>query len=64
MWLGYQRLVFRLKCWMLREDGQDLVEYALLIALIGAFLTASTSSLAYVLITGISNLATLFTATV
>jgi Flp pilus assembly pilin Flp len=49
---------------MLREDGQDIVEYALLIALIGALVTASSGTLAYVLTTGISNLATRFTATV
>jgi Flp pilus assembly pilin Flp len=63
MWPGYHRLVFRLQCWILREDGQDIVEYALLIALIAAFVTASTQSMAYLLTTTISNLATRFTGT-
>jgi Flp pilus assembly pilin Flp len=47
---------------MLQEDGQDIVEYALLIALIGVFVTASTRSMAVLLTTTISNLATLFSA--
>jgi Flp pilus assembly pilin Flp len=50
--------------WMSREDGQDIVEYALLCAMLGAFLTASSQSLAYLLTTTISNLATRFTANV
>jgi Flp pilus assembly pilin Flp len=46
---------------MLREDGQDLVEYALVIALIGVSSTAAMKPLAVVLTTELSNLATAFT---
>jgi pilus assembly protein Flp/PilA len=41
---------------MMREEGQDLVEYALLMALVAATATASTSGLAIVLTTAMTNL--------
>ncbi len=40
----YQRLIFKLQCLMRREGGQDLVEYALFLALIVAFVVASVRS--------------------
>jgi Flp pilus assembly pilin Flp len=41
----YQRLIFKLQCLMRREDGQDIFEYALIIALIVAFAVASMGAL-------------------
>ena len=40
----YQRLIFKLYCLMRREDGQDMFEYALLLALIVAFVVASVGT--------------------
>ena len=40
------KLIFRLKCLMMLEDGQDLVEYALVVALIALGATASMKTLA------------------
>jgi Flp pilus assembly pilin Flp len=57
---GYLRLVFRLRWLRKREDGQDIVEYAFLIALIAAVATAASQSLAVVLTTELSNIATKF----
>ena len=61
MWTGCWHHVNRWRCLMLREDGQDLVEYALVIALIGVSSTAAMKPLAVVLTTELSNLATAFT---
>ena len=47
-----------------REEGQDLVEYALVLALIAGIITASNRALANVVSTVFSNLTTLFSATV
>jgi Flp pilus assembly pilin Flp len=41
----YQRLIFKLQCLIRREGGQDMVEYALLLALIVAFLVASVGAM-------------------
>jgi Flp pilus assembly pilin Flp len=49
---------------MARENGQDLVEYALVLALIAGIITASNRALANVVSTVFSNLTTLFSATV
>jgi Flp pilus assembly pilin Flp len=54
------KCVFRLKCLVTREEGQDLVEYALVIALIAVFLVASTHSFAILLTTTLDNLASAF----
>jgi hypothetical protein len=43
---------------MALQGGQDLVEYVLLIALLGASALAITKSLAIVLTTALSNIAT------
>ena len=40
------QFVFRLRCLMTLEDGQDLVEYALVVALIALVATACMKSLA------------------
>lgn len=64
MWPGYQRLVFRLQCWMSRVDGQDIVEYALVISVIALLITVSNRQVANVISTVFSNLATQFSATV
>ena len=64
MWPGYQRLVFRLQCWMSQVDGQDIVEYALVISLIALLITVSNRAVANVVSTAFSNLATQFSATV
>ncbi len=57
MWSSYSTLSFGLQYLLARENGQDLVEYALLIALIGLFATASSRSLAIVLTTSLANIA-------
>jgi Flp pilus assembly pilin Flp len=61
---GYQRLVFRLQCWILRENGQDLVEYALVLGVVAGVITASNHAVANTISTVFSNLATQFSATV
>lgn len=40
------KLVVRLRCLMILEDGQDLVEYALVVALIALGATATMKTLA------------------
>jgi Flp pilus assembly pilin Flp len=47
---------------MALQGGQDLVEYVLLIALISMSVVAATKSLAVVLTTALSNIATTLTA--
>ena len=64
MWPGYQRLVFRLQCWMSQVDGQDLVEYALVLGVIAGVITASNRAVANIVSAAFSNLATQFSATV
>lgn len=63
MWPGFQRLVFRLQCRMSQVDGQDIYEYALVIALMALVITASNRALANTISTIFSNLATQFSAT-
>ncbi len=62
MLLGFRRLVHELRCMMALQGGQDLVEYVLLIALISMSVVAATKSLAVVLTTALSNIATTLTA--
>ena len=64
MWPGFYRLVFRPQCWMSQVDGQDIVEYALVISLIALLITVSNRAVANVISTAFSNLATQFSATV
>jgi Flp pilus assembly pilin Flp len=54
MWSGCMKLIFGLQRLMAREDGQDLVEYALVICMIGIAATASSSQF-YNLITTVFN---------
>jgi len=61
MWPGLPKLVFRLQCLVAREDGQDLVEYALVIALIATGATAGMHGFANLVLTVIINLNTEFT---
>jgi pilus assembly protein Flp/PilA len=42
----YQRLILKLQCLRRREEGQDLVEYALILALIALGATVSMKALA------------------
>lgn len=57
MRLGFWRLFHGLRCMMTLQGGQDLVEYVLLIALLGMSVVAVTKSLAIVLTTALSNIA-------
>jgi Flp pilus assembly pilin Flp len=60
MWPGTLECVFRLNRLVACEEGQDLVEYGFVIALIGLFLVASTHSFAILLTTALNNLASAF----
>jgi len=51
----YRRLILYLQCLMWREDGQDLVEYALILALIVLGATTSMKSLATAISTEFGN---------
>jgi Flp pilus assembly pilin Flp len=64
MWPGYLKLVLKLQSLGTQQSGQDLVEYALLMAFLTAALTASTKSLAIVITTEFTNIATYFTSVV
>jgi pilus assembly protein Flp/PilA len=64
MWLGHWRHVFKWQCLLAREDGQDMVEYALVIALIAVSSTAAMKPMAVLLTTVLSHIATTFTSAV
>jgi Flp pilus assembly pilin Flp len=51
MWGGYLGFFFGIRCLTKREDGQDLFEYALILAVLAAGVTASSQSMAVVLTT-------------
>jgi pilus assembly protein Flp/PilA len=53
-----QKLIDRLKALMRLEDGQDLVEYALIIALMATGATAGMKGLALVLFNAMTDLST------
>jgi len=57
MRLGFWRIVCVLRCMITRQDGQDLIEYVLLIALLGVSVVATTKSLANVLSTELTYIA-------
>jgi pilus assembly protein Flp/PilA len=46
MRLVVNELIYKLQCLICREDGQDLVEYALVVALIAFAATAGMKTLA------------------
>ena len=54
----------KVKCLVLREEGQDLVEYALVVALIAVGATAGMQSLASNINTAFSNIGTSVTSLV
>jgi Flp pilus assembly pilin Flp len=56
MWSGYLRLISGLKTLMKREDGQDLVEYTLILALIGAGAVAVVKSFGIMIATSFANI--------
>jgi pilus assembly protein Flp/PilA len=56
MYIKFQNL-------MTREDGQDLVEYALVVSLIALGATAAMSSLGGAITTAFSNITAKFSAT-
>ena len=58
---GLLRLFSGLRCLMTRGDGQDLVEYGLVIGMLALTLTASSQTFAVVITTTFNNLATGFT---
>jgi Flp pilus assembly pilin Flp len=62
MWPVTLGCVFRLKRLVTRDEGQGLVEYALVIALIALFVVASTRSFAILLTTVLANIASAFTS--
>ncbi len=53
-----QQLIVNLRCTMMQEQGQDLVEYALVVALIALAATAGMNSLASAVNTGFTNIGT------
>jgi pilus assembly protein Flp/PilA len=55
---NFNNLVFRLKTLINREEGQDLVEYALVVALIAFGSTAGMSSLAQGIDTAFNQIST------
>jgi len=64
MWLGRRHYFRNLQRLMTGEDGQDLVEYALLIAMLVVTATASSGPMAIVITTELSNIAAAFTGAV
>jgi Flp pilus assembly pilin Flp len=60
MWSGLWRHVNRLQCLLVREEGQDLVEYGLLIMMLVVTATAASKPMAIVLTTTLSSIATAF----
>lgn len=64
MWPGFSKLVYSLQCLVAREDGQDLVEYALLVGLIASGVTASLRPFAQLLLNTLVNINTQFLNTV
>ena len=52
---GYLKLVYRLKCLMTQEVGQDLVEYALVVAFISLAVITSVKGVATAVNTVFSN---------
>jgi pilus assembly protein Flp/PilA len=61
---GLKQLPANLRMLMLREEGQDLIEYALVVALIAFAATAGMSTLAGGINTAFGNIASTLTSTV
>ena len=62
MWPKFFKTISRLKCILEGEDGQDLVEYALLLTLLVMFVTASIRPLATLMSNAFSNIVAKFTS--
>jgi pilus assembly protein Flp/PilA len=60
MQLGLLNLILKLRSLTLADDGQDIVEYALIVALIATGCVASTSSFARLITTSFTSIATTF----
>jgi pilus assembly protein Flp/PilA len=55
---GFNKLAFNLHCLLTQEHGQDLVEYALVVALVAFGATAGMKALALGLNTAFSGIST------
>lgn len=60
MQVGFRILILKLQCLMAVEDGQDLVEYALIAGLIATACVASTNAFARILLTSYMSITTTF----
>jgi Flp pilus assembly pilin Flp len=60
MQLGFRLLILRLQHLMALEDGQDLIEYALIAGLIATACVASTNAFARLLLTTYNSITTTF----
>jgi pilus assembly protein Flp/PilA len=58
------KLCLRAQSWLLREDGQDLVEYALVVALIAFGAVASMNTLASDINTAFTNIGSSLTSSI
>lgn len=56
MRLGFCRLAVRLNCLMARDDGQDLVEYALMVALVAVAAISGSHKVATAVTSVFSNI--------
>jgi Flp pilus assembly pilin Flp len=60
MRLGFGKLILKLRCLLAAEEGQDLVEYALIAGLIATACVASSSGFARLLLTACTSLTSTF----
>jgi Flp pilus assembly pilin Flp len=60
MQLGFRLLILKLKLLIAIEDGQDMAEYCLIVALISLACFASTNSFARMLLGSYSSIVTAF----
>jgi Flp pilus assembly pilin Flp len=60
MRLGFQYLILKLQLLAAAENGQDLVEYCLIVALIALVCVASTNAFARLLLQSFNSIATAF----
>jgi len=60
MQLGFRILILRLQCLLAVEDGQDMIEYALIAGLIATACVASTNAFARLLLTSYQSITTTF----
>jgi Flp pilus assembly pilin Flp len=60
MRLGFQYLILKLQLLAAAENGQDLVEYCLIVALIALVCVASTNAFARLVLQSYTSIATAF----